>query len=405
MHIKTFAALRPSSEHVAEVSCPPYDVVDTPQAQKLARGKSRSFLHVIRSEIGLPLGTDIRSDAVYAKAAENLKLFQTDGTLVREGEPCLYIYSQQDSSHSQTGIVACCHVQEYEDGVIKRHEKTLADKEADRARHIKELGANTGPVFAFYRDDATLNALVDAAKTGEPLLDVTADGVRHAVWKVPSADDFVAAFQSVHCGYIADGHHRGAGAALAARERAAANPDHTGDEEYNWFLVTLFPASQLRILSYNRVVHDLKGMTPAEFIEEVGLRFHIRETTHHAPEKPGTLTMYIDGKWYELTWRRTGFRDPVDRLDLSILQKCLLAPVLAIHDPRTSKRIDFIGGKHGFAEVVSQVDSGESAVGFALHPVNINELMTVADADQIMPPKSTWFDPKLRSGLLVHTLD
>jgi uncharacterized protein (DUF1015 family) len=405
MRTKAFQALRPVPALVSDVASPPYDVVDTAQAARLAEDNPNSFLHVIRSEIDLPDPSDLHSDAAYAKAAENFTRLQQNGVLVREDEPSVYVYRQQADAHEQTGIVTCCHIEDYETDVIRKHERTLKAKENDRARHIETLNANSGPVFMTYRDDPNIDALVATATTDEPLFDFAApDGVHHIVWRVSGAAEIVVALESVNPCYIADGHHRSAAAAAVGSARRNANADHTGEEEYNWFLATLFPASQLRILSYNRLVHDLNGADPANFLDSVGERFSVAPTSNQEPLNPGSISMYLDGTWYELAWNVSSQSGCVAMLDLTVLQERLLAPILGIEDPRTSKRIGFVGGIHGTAELARSVDSGEHAVAFSVHPVTVEQLMAVSDAGEIMPPKSTWFEPKLRSGLFVHTI-
>ena len=406
MKIKAFQALRPTEETVKEVASVPYDTINSAEARNLAEGKPYSFLHVVRPEIDLPPETDIHADEVYAKAAENFKKFQEDGVLVREDQPCIYLYRQKMGDHIQRGIVACCNVEDYDNNLILKHEKTRKDKEDDRTRHVKTLHANTGPIFLTYRDNANINELVAAVELGNPLFDIVSeDGVAHTVWKISAPEDLIAAFEAVPCTYIADGHHRAAAAARTARELATANPNHTGSEEYNWFLTVLFPAGQLNILPYNRLVHDLNGLSEEEFLAEIGKRFDIEETGTDAPQGACQVNMYLGGKWYSLSWEAPENADPVSALDVSYLQDNLLAPVLGIDDPRTSTRIDFIGGIRGTGELVKLVDEGRGKVAFSMYPVSVEQMMDIADADRVMPPKSTWFEPKLRSGLLVHTLD
>ena len=404
LRIKAFQGLRPASALVSEVACVPYDVVDREESAALAAGKPHSLLHVDRAEIDLPPETDPHSDAVYAKARENFLFLQKDGALERESVPCIYLYQQRMGAHVQTGIAAVCHIGDYEQDVIKKHEKTRPDKENDRTRLIGALSADTGPVFLTYRDDATIDALVAEAQKDAPLYDFTApDGIGHTVWRVVGGAAFVDAFGKVPCSYVADGHHRTASAARVGRERREANPAHSGAEEYNWFLAVLFPASQLQILPYNRAVKDLNGRSKEEFLAAVESAFFIRPNADAMPTAPRDIQMYLDGEWYRLAWKPAADADPISKLDVTALQERLLDPILGIDDPRTSKRIEFIGGIRGTGELVKLVDSGKAAVAFSMYPTTVAQLMAIADAGQIMPPKSTWFEPKLRSGLFVHT--
>ena len=404
LRIRNFQGLRPADLLAPEVACVPYDVVDTKEAAELAAGNPRSLLHVDRAEIDLPEGTDIHSDAVYAKAVENFRRLQSEGVLVRESSPCVYLYRQTVGGHSQTGLAAVCHIEDYENDLIKKHEKTRKDKEDDRTRLIGDLSADTGPVFLTYRGRGEIDAHVAAECSKAPLFDFVApDGVGHTVWRIEGGAALVEAFRAVPCAYVADGHHRTASAVRVGRERRAANPGHTGAEDYNWFLSVLFPADQLRILPYNRVVVDLNGRSPSAFLEEVRARFAVVEPTAPEPEAPGRVSMYLGGRWYGLAWEPDPAADPVSGLDVSVLQDRLLAPLLGIEDPRTSQRIEFVGGIRGTGALRDRVDSGRGAVAFSMHPVTVEQLMAIADAGQIMPPKSTWFEPKLRSGLFIHT--
>ncbi|MGI6391239.1 MAG: DUF1015 domain-containing protein [Kiritimatiellia bacterium] len=407
MQIKPFAALRPAPEKAALVAAVPYDVVDTAEARTLAAGNPDSFLHVSRPEIDLPDSVDIHDDAVYAQGVKAFRDLQARGALVREADERLYVYRQIMGGHSQTGVVACCHIDDYACDIIRKHEKTRKDKEDDRTRHCLELNANSGPVFLTYRDTPALDALVAATQQTTPLYDFTApDGVRHTVWRVEEdAAPWVEAFAEVPLAYVADGHHRAAAAFRAGQQRRAANPAHTGREEYNWFLAVLFPGTQLRILPYNRCVADLNGLAPEAFLAQVSKIFTTAPADGADPTGPREVRMYLAGRWYALTWDEVVADDPVSRLDVSVLQDRLLAPVLGIDDPRTSMRISFVGGIRGAAELIRRVDGGRDAVAFSMYPVTVAQMMDVADAGKIMPPKSTWFEPKLRSGLLVHTLD
>ena len=404
LRIQAFQGLRPAPSLVTEVACVPYDVVDREESAALAAGKPHSLLHVDRAEIDLPADSDPYSEAVYAKAKENFLALQKDGALIRESEPCIYLYQQRMGQHVQIGIAAVCHIEDYERDIIKKHEKTRRDKEDDRTRLIGTLSADTGPVFLTYRDSEALNALASAAKKVAPLYDFTApDGIQHTVWRVAGGQEFVRAFQNVPVAYVADGHHRTASAVRVGRERREKNPNHTGDEPYNWFLAVLFPASQLQILPYNRAVKDLNGLSKADFLDAVGSAFIVRADASETPSRPGEIRMYLDGVWHGLEWQPATDADPISQLDVTGLQDRLLAPILGIDDPRTSKRIDFIGGIRGAGELVKAVDSGKSAVAFSMYPTTVEQLMAIADAGQIMPPKSTWFEPKLRSGLFIHT--
>lgn len=405
LRINAFQGLRPVEQLVEEVACVPYDVVDRAEAAALARGNPHSLLHVDRAEIGLPENIDPYSPQVYAKALENFQSLQKNGTLVRESGPCVYLYQQRMGGHTQTGVAAVCHIEDYENNIIKRHEKTRRDKEDDRTRLIDTISADTGPVFLTYRDSAEIDALVARVKNKNPAFDFTApDGIQHTVWRVVGGRELIAAFGKIPVAYVADGHHRTASAVRVGRERRAANPHHNGTENYNWFLAVLFPASQLQILPYNRVVHDLNGRSPEEFLTEVRKTFAVTENAAPAPSQPGSVSMYLGGKWHSLTWAPAPDADPIARLDVSILQEQLLAPILGIDDPRTSKRIDFVGGIRGMGELVRLVDSRKGAVAFSMFPTTVGQLIDIADANRIMPPKSTWFEPKLRSGLFIHTL-
>jgi uncharacterized protein (DUF1015 family) len=405
LRVKAFQGLRPTPERVHEVACVPYDVVDRDEAAALCEGRPYSLLHVDRAEIDLPVDVDPYSDAVYAKARENFQMLQTQGVLVRETQPCLYLYQQRMGNHIQTGVVGVCHIEDYEQDVIKKHEKTRRDKEDDRTRLIGTLSADTGPVFLTYRDRPEINALA-AEWTGRatPLYDFLApDGIQHSMWRIDDTDRLVSEFAKVPVAYVADGHHRTASAVRVGRERRAANPNHTGNEEYNWFLCVLFPASELKILPYNRAVKDLNGHSKEAFLNAVGSVFRVKPNGSPSPAQPVDIRMYLEGQWYDLNWQPAADADPISRLDVTGLQERLLAPILGIDDPRTSKRVEFVGGIRGTDELVRLVDSGRSAVAFSMYPTTVDQLMDIADANQIMPPKSTWFEPKLRSGLVIHT--
>ncbi|HEU4594900.1 MAG TPA: DUF1015 family protein [Pyrinomonadaceae bacterium] len=410
--IHPFRALRPPADKVQEVAAVPYDVVNTEEARALAEGKPLSFLRVSRPEIELPAGTDLYADETYAKAAENFQRLIRDCPLEIEAEPHLYLYRLRMGEHEQTGVAACVSVDEYDRDLIRKHEKTRPDKENDRTRHVLELRAQTGPVFLTYRADRRIDALVaGAATSSEPLYDFTAeDGVRHTVWRVAVSEQLVRCFEEVPLLYIADGHHRAASASRARATLRDRNENHTGDEEYNRFLAVIFPADQMQILPYNRVVKDLHGMSEEEFLSKVRERFDITDDANpRGPGKSGHWHMYTGGKWYGLTLKDGGNgggddEDPVASLDVSVLQDNLLEPVLGIKDVRTDKRIDFVGGIRGTEELTRLVDTGAAAVAFALYRTSIEDLLRVSDANGIMPPKSTWFEPKLRDGILIHTI-
>jgi len=417
LRIRPFTGLSPAPEVVEELACVPYDVVNREESAALAAGKPHSLLHVDRAEIDLPPDTDPYSDAVYAKANENFLKLQQDGALRREAVPCVYLYQQRMGSHVQTGIATVCHVDDYvheradnskAKDLIKKHERTRQDKENDRTRLIRTLRANTGPVFLTYRGRTAIDELVAAQqKVAAPTYDFTApDGIQHTVWKITDAallDTLVKEFGELPVAYVADGHHRTASAARVGLELRSNDPQADGNQDYDWFLCVLFPADQLQILPYNRAVHDLNGLSKADFLTKVGEAFSLQADGNASPTEPGQIRMYLDGQWYNLAWKPADDADPISQLDVSALQDRLLAPILGVDDPRTSKRIDFIGGIRGPGELVRLVDSGKAAVAFSMYPTTVDQLMAIADADQIMPPKSTWFEPKLRSGLFVHT--
>jgi uncharacterized protein (DUF1015 family) len=406
LRIKAFQGLRPAEQLVSQIVCVPYDVVDRAESAALARGNPHSLLHVDRAEIDLPDETDPYAPEVYAKAKENFLALQKNGALLRETEPCVYLYQQRMGNHVQTGIAALCHIEDYENNLIKKHEKTRRDKEDDRTRLIDTISANTGPVFLTYRQDRAVDELVAARTQEAPLFDFTApDGIQHTVWRITPADELIACFKNVPVAYVADGHHRTASAVRVGKERREKNPNHTGNENYNWFLCVLFPADQLQILPYNRVVKDLNGHDPDAFLQLVKERFEVSEQASPSPQSSGNVSMYLNGRWFGLSWKLDPAADPISRLDVTVLQDRLLSPLLGIDDPRTSQRIDFVGGIRGTRELEERVNSGRAAVAFSMYPTTVEQLMDIADADQIMPPKSTWFEPKLRSGLFIHTLD
>ncbi len=410
MRIRTFQGLVPAPQHAAEVAAVPYDVVNREEAAALADGKPYSLLHVDRAEIDLDPEIDPYSDPVYAKAKSNFTQMKIKGVLLREGKPCMYLYRQTAGNHCQTGLVTVCHTEDYEKDIIKKHEKTRQDKEDDRTRLVDTLDANTGPIFLTYRQRPAVTALVeDAINKDSPIYDITApDGVRHQLWRLSlgACVSLTSLFESqVPCAYVADGHHRAASAFRVSKLRRSANPKHTGNENYNWFLCVLFPGNELNILPYNRAVRDLNCLDHEEFLKKVGTIFTIKPTTLKSPTQPGQCCMYIKDKWYLLEWAPAANASPIDQLDVSILQDRLLKPVLGIDDPRTSKRIDFIGGIRGTAELEKLVNAKEHVVAFSMFPTTVDQLMAISDVNSIMPPKSTWFEPKLRSGLFINTLE
>jgi uncharacterized protein (DUF1015 family) len=410
MRLRTFQGLVPTPELASEVAAVPYDVVNREESKALGASHPCNLIHVDRAEIDLPDEVDAYDAKVYAKAAENLQKLQADGVLVRETEPCLYLYRQVMGNHGQTGLVGVCHIEDYENDIIRKHEKTRKVKEDDRTRLVDTLSANTGPIFLTYRDHAGVLALTrQHEQNDQPVYDFTApDGIRHQAWRLPA--DTCAKITALFGGeiplsYVADGHHRSASAARVGKERREKNPNHTGKENYNWFLSVLFPAGELKILPYNRVVRDLNGLTHAAFLDKVKSLFQVTANGKKEPTQTGQCCMLLEGQWYQLDWKPAPNASPVDALDVEILQSRLLGPVLGIDDPRTSERIDFIGGIRGVAELEKLVNSGKFAVAFSMYATTVDQLMNIADAGQIMPPKSTWFEPKLRSGLFIHTLD
>ena len=404
--IRPFRALRPSSSNVDRVSAVPYDVVNVDEARALSAGNPLSFLHVSRAEIDLPPATDPYSPAVYDKALANFTGLRQAAPLVVEDTPAVYFYRLKMGSHFQTGLAACYSIDEYDAGLIKKHEKTRRDKEDDRTRHISTLRAQTGPVFLTYRHSAAVDAVADKVTAGAPLFDFeSADQVRHSVWKVTDADlaAVVAAFGKLPCLYIADGHHRAASAGRTRNYLAETSPA-TDNDEANWMLAVAFPDNQTQILPYNRVVKDLAGKSAESLLAELRARVTVTEGTP-SPTKKGDVGMYLGGRWYTLRLQApAGSADVGSTLDVSLLQDQVLSPLLGVGDPRTDKRIDFVGGIRGTAELERLVDGGKAAVAFSLFPVGVGDLMRIADAGEIMPPKSTWFEPKLRDGLLSHLI-
>ena len=410
---RPFKALRPTKEYASKVAALPYDVMNSEEAKEMVKGNPYSFLHIDKAEIDLPEETYLYSDEVYAKAKENLRNAEAQGIMANDDTPCFYVYRQIMNGRAQTGLVGCAWVDDYIENRIKKHELTRADKEADRIRHVDTCNANTGPIFLCYKGQEEISAIINKYKENEPEYDfVTEDGISNTVWVINNADDckkLSALLADAGDFYIADGHHRCASAVNVAKKRRESNPCFNGTEEFNFFLAVLFPADELEIMDYNRVVKDLNGNTEAEFIEKISDKFIVEEsagTGAYHPEEKHTFGMYLDGKWYKLTAKYGTFdeNNPVDQLDVSILQKNLLTPILNIGDPRTDKRIDFIGGIRGLGELERLVNGGFS-VAFSMYPTTLEDLMAIADANMIMPPKSTWFEPKLLSGLFIHKLN
>jgi uncharacterized protein (DUF1015 family) len=410
--IKPFKGVRPKKELAEKVAALPYDVMNTDEAIQMAAGNEVSFLHISRPEIDLPKETDIHSDQVYARGHDNLKSFMDREVLLQDDSERYYIYRQKMAGITQTGLVVCAGVDDYQSGAIKKHELTRADKEEDRVRHIDALNANDEPVFYTYRNDAVITDAIEKVTSAKPLYDfVTDDGVSHTLWSVAGPAQIqmlTERFAAIPTLYVADGHHRSAAASRVRDLRKGANPKHTGLEEYNFFLTVIFPDNEMTIMPYNRVVRDLNGRSVAEFMARVAERFEVTPIPGAlSPTQRHQFGMYLAGKWYELVAREGSFaeQDAVAAMDVSILQDNLLSPVLGVRNPRTDQRIHFVGGIRGVAELEREVNSGEYQVAFSLFPTSIEELMSLADEDKIMPPKSTWFEPKLRSGLFLHLLD
>lgn len=410
MEFRPFRALRPLPEHAAEIACLPYDVMDTAEARQEVARHPLSFVHVEKPEVDLPPDTDPHAPEVYAQARRNLESYEERGLMAQDAQPLFYVYRQTMDGRAQTGLVGLASVDEYLEGVIRKHELTRAEKEADRICHVDACDAHTSPVFLTYRHRADVDTVVDRVTSGTPVYDFTADdGVRHTFWLLDDPADATSigtAFAGLTHLYVADGHHRTASAARVGLLRREQHPERTGEQEYDFFMAVVFPDDQLRVLDYNRVVADLGGLTVAEFLARVGAVFDVAAADSAGPRRTHEFGMYLDGRWYRIVPRPGSWDDgdPVARLDVSILQDLLLDPVLGIRDPRTDTRIDFVGGIRGLDELRRRVDSGREAVAFALHPTSIEELMAIADAGRIMPPKSTWFEPKLRSGLFIHRL-
>jgi uncharacterized protein (DUF1015 family) len=408
--IKPFRGYRPKPELADKIASFPYDVINSDEARALAQGNPYSFLHVGKPEIDLDPSVSLYDDRVYAKGVENLRRFISEGALVKESQPCLYVYQQKMGEHVQAGIVCLCSVKEYEDGLIKKHEFTRKNKEDDRTRHVTEQNANAEPVFLTYRSRSAIDEIVDRARSCDPVYDlVTEDGIGHTVWVVADDKDIAALerhFAAVPALYVADGHHRTAAAVRTGQALRAKSATHTGEEPFEYFMAVVFPHDQLQILDYNRVVKDLNSLSPELFADKVKERFDVSPSTDPRPGAPRRFGMFLGGRWYSLRAKEGTFAadDPVKSLDVSILQENLLTPILGIEDPRTDERIDFVGGIRGTGELEKRVGEGW-AVAFSLYPTSLEQLMSVADSGHVMPPKSTWFEPKLRSGLIVRLIE
>ena len=410
--VKPFKGVRPPKDMVTEVASRPYDVLNSDEARAEAAGNPKSLYHIIKPEIDFEIGTDEHDPRVYGKAVENFAKFQDNGWLVQDNADHYYIYAQTMDGRTQYGIVLAAYVDDYMSGKSKKHELTRKEKEEYRMKHVRVNNANIEPVFFAFPDNPALEAIIKDVTTNKPEYDFVApDGFGHTFWVVDEKlnDKITEEFAKIPALYIADGHHRTAAAALVGNEKAQQNPNHKGDEEYNYFLAVAFPASHLKIIDYNRVVKDLNGLSPAEFLEKLEFNFIVKdmgEVIYH-PEKLHNFSLYLEGRWYSLTAREGTYNDsdPIGVLDVTISSDLILRDILNITDLRTSKRIDFVGGIRGLEELKRRVDSGEMAAALALYPVSMKQLMDIADSGNIMPPKTTWFEPKLRSGLVIHKLE
>lgn len=409
--LKPFKAVRPKKEYAKQVAALPYDVMNSAEAREKVKGNPLSFLHVDKAEVDLPEDTYIYDEKVYLKAKENLNKLSADGICEQDETPCLYIYRQIMNGRAQTGIVGCASIDDYLNNIIKKHELTRADKEADRINHVDYCDANTGPIFLTYRGNSDIDAVIEKYTVGEPEYDFTTDdGIINTVWVVENQSDIdslTELFKNVPYLYIADGHHRAASAVKVGMKRREAKPDFDGTEEFNFFLAVYFKSDDLAIMDYNRLIADYNGKTKEQLIDEIGEKFAVEKIGKEAyhPESKHTFGMYIDSEWYKLTAKDGTFdeTDPVDRLDVSILQKNVITPVFGIDDPRTDKRIDFVGGIRGLNELEKRCHE-DMQIAFSMFPTTLDDLMDIADASKIMPPKSTWFEPKLLSGLFIHKL-
>lgn len=409
--VRPFRGLRPVRDYAEKIASPPYDVLDSHEARDIVKSNPLSFLRVVKPEVDLVPEVDLYSSEVYQQGARNLRRLMEDGLMVQDEKPCFYFYRQVMGDHVQTGLVASVSAEDYNNDVIKKHEFTRKEKEEDRIRHIETQNAQCGPVFLTYPDLSEVDAIQKSVCTGTPEYDFTSDdGIRHIFWVVSDLDTrnrVGELFNSeVPFLYVADGHHRSASGAIIAGRRREANSNHTGHEEYNYFLAVLFPKSQMKILAYNRAVQDLKNRTPQQFIDEVSRKFAVEKTGTKEPAGNQEFSMYTDGDWYTIKPLDGTFPgdDPVKSLDASILQENLLKPVLGVENPRTAAHIKFVGGIRGTSELEALVDSGKYSVAFSMYPTSVDQLIAVADSGNVMPPKSTWFEPKLRSGLVVHVL-
>jgi len=412
--IKGLRGIRPRKELAKEIASLPYDVLNSAEARSLAAGNPHSFLHIVKSEIDLPEDIDPYAEEVYRQAAKNLNNMLKKNWLIQDDQECIYVYRQIMVEHQQYGLVVDASVGDYLEGKIRIHELTREDKERDRFNHVKFTNANTGPVFLTYPAVKQIDDIVNSATQGKPTYDFIAnDGIQHTVWIINNPDSIkllIKHFDRIPITYVADGHHRSKSAAMLGEVRRQSNPEHTGKEEYNWFLAVLFPHNQLKILDYNRLVKDLNGLSEAEFIAKISKKFEILPVPNHSSAKPKSANnfgMYLKNQWYLLKAKSGTFNldDPIESLDVSILTYNILQPILKIGDLRKDQRIDFVGGIRGLAELEKRVNSNEMAVAFALYPISVTQLMAIADAGQILPPKTTWFEPKLRSGLIIHALD
>ena len=405
--IKSFRALRPIAEKAEEIACVPYDVIYDAEVRETIAKNPLSFLRVTRPEGEFGENETISSEQILAKARENLQRFVDEKLLVQDEEAACFVYRLTEGEHSQTGIVACCSIDEYERDLIKKHEKTRPDKVEDRTNHILALEAQTGLIFLAFRNTDEIRALLAVTVETAPLYDFkSADGVRQTVWRVEKTAELENAFAEVPALYIADGHHRAESANLARTKMRQMNPNHDGTEEYNFVMAGIFPSEDLKILPYNRAVKDLNGLKDAEFFEKIRTAFTVAETTEKSPKQRGDFSVYLGGKWHRLRFNLPTLRqlDAIERLDVSILQNYLLKPILGIDDPRTDERIAFVGGARGTEELEKLVDDGAYKIAFSMFPTTMEDLLAVADADEIMPPKSTWFEPKLKDGLLIHLI-
>ena len=412
--IKPFKGLRPPKELVEQVASRPYDVLNSDEARAEAAGNEKSLYHIIRPEIDFPVGTDEHAPEVYQKAGENFQKFQEKGWLVQDSKECYYVYAQTMHGKTQFGLVVCAYVPDYMDGIIKKHELTRRDKEEDRMKHVRVCNANIEPVFFAYPEDEDLDKIIWKYAATEPEYDFIApiDGFGHTFWVIDKDEDIrkiTEIFSQIPALYIADGHHRSAAAALVGAEKAKENPNHRGDEEYNYFMAVCFPDKQLTIIDYNRVVKDLNGLTPREFLIRLSKNFEVKDmgTAIYRPQALHNFSLYLEGHWYSLTAKPGTYKDddPIGVLDVTISSNFILDEILGIKDLRTDKRIDFVGGIRGLGELKRRVDSGEMKMALALYPVTMQQLMDIADTGNIMPPKTTWFEPKLRSGLVIHKLE